>query len=88
MFTTTMGEQELTADELLLARAEANVTREEHIKRPTKFVAERNMSRRRRRIKMAPSAVTSCKRSNFFPSASIERLLRSNLFFVGGTSEP
>jgi hypothetical protein len=24
MFTTTMGQQELTADELLLARAEAN----------------------------------------------------------------
>jgi hypothetical protein len=50
------------------------VTKEEHTERLTKFVAEKNTSRRRRRIKRALFDATSCKswKSSFtFPFAAL-----------------
>ena len=52
--------------ELLLARAEPTVTREERVEKPTRFVAEINMSRRRRRTEMSPFDALSCESCTFF----------------------
>jgi hypothetical protein len=72
--TTAMGQQSSTADELLLARAEANSYKRGAHRKADEVRGRRNTSRRRRKSKIALFDATSCKswKSSFtFPFAAL-----------------